>query len=118
MDDRLNSDSAQRGASQQGASSPSKADLARALDELIAGSPSAGEPGSSGGPGAQRPESSRGRCPQPAAWSLLLSGEAQPFEADELFTHAAECPACASILRGLTADASAEELSAVASMSS
>ena len=112
MSDKPNPDSPQQEASKESASLASRLVLAHALDELIAGRSSAGTPGGPDGAspdmeGPAQSESSAGRCPQPAAWPLLVSGEAQPFEADELFTHAADCPDCANLLRSLTADPSA-----------
>jgi len=105
--------------------SSQRSDLARALDELIAGRTSADASGTPDPnrpglqpPSAAPPASSPSRCPQPAAWSLLLSGEAQPVESDELFTHAAACPACANLLRSLSADPTADEISSIASYSS
>jgi len=120
MSDKPNPDFEPQGAPQGSVSPASRFDLAQALDELIAGRSSAGTPASSNrdGQSAIRLESSPGRCPQPAAWSLLLSGEAQPFEADELFTHAADCPSCANLLRSLTADPSEKETSTLHSSSS
>src|ERR1019366_2319482 len=128
MSDKLNPDSPQQGTTQQsapqhGVTPASPLELARALDELIAGQPIAGV---AGGPGGEVPDveteghlkSSPGGCPQRAAWSLLFSGEAQPIEADELLNHAAECPACAKLLRSLTADPSAGEISAISTFSS
>jgi len=115
MNDKPNPDSPQ-----QTGSLASRRDLAHALDDLIAGKHSAGTSGSPDGEGQgeARFESSPGRCPQPAAWSLLLSGEAQPLEADELLTHAADCPACAVLLRSLTADPSEIEISTISAYSS
>ncbi len=120
MSDKPNPDFGQQGAPQGDVLPASRLDLAHALDELIAARSSAGTPGGSNGEAqsAVRLESSSGRCPQPAAWSLLLSGEAQPFEADELFTHAADCPDCANLLRSLTADPSAAEIATIQTFSS
>jgi tetratricopeptide (TPR) repeat protein len=113
-----NPDSSLQGKPQPAASAASRLELAHALDELIAGQPSAGVAGSRSGEADGQLNPSPGRCPQRAAWSLLLSGEAQPFEADELLTHGADCPACASLLRSLAADPSSEELSTIHSFSS
>jgi CHAT domain-containing protein len=140
MTDIPSPDSPKQGAPQESVSPTSQPDLARAFDDLIKGRPVAEAPGSqelaSPNPGVpdsaislptspaepgQSPDqfqSSPERCPQPAAWSLLLSGEAQPFEADELLTHAAYCPACGSLLRSLSADPSADEIASIQSFSS
>jgi tetratricopeptide (TPR) repeat protein len=120
MSDKPNPGSPHQGNPQESVPSAPPLDLAHALDELIAGRSSAAVPGNpeNEGQSAERLESSPGRCPQPAAWSLLLSGEAQPFESDELLTHAADCTACANLLRGLTADSSDTEISTIASFSS
>jgi hypothetical protein len=95
MSDKPNPDSPLQGASQDGGpqqceSTASRLDLANALDELIVGRAPAAAPGSpdAEGQSVKRLEPGPGRCPQPAAWSLLMSGEAQPFEADELLAHA------------------------------
>jgi tetratricopeptide (TPR) repeat protein len=118
MSDKLNPDSPQQGTAQQRQSAASRFDMAHALDELIAGQSAAVAPGRSNGEVEEQLNSSPGRCPQRAAWSLLLSGEAQPIEADELLTHAADCPACARLLRSLTADPSAGEISTISTFSS
>ena len=86
MSDKLNPDSPQQGTAQQRQSAASRFDMAHALDELIAGQSAAVAPGRSNGEVEEQLNSSPGRCPQRAAWSLLLSGEAQPIEADELLT--------------------------------
>jgi len=123
MTDKPNPDSPQQDAPKESVSPASSLDLAHALDELVAARESAGFHGDTDGAspdmdGSAPVKSSAGRCPQLAAWPLLVSGEAQPFEADELLTHAAGCPACANILRNLVADPSDEELTAIASLSS
>jgi tetratricopeptide (TPR) repeat protein len=120
MSDKPNPGSPHQGTPQESVPAASSLDLANALDELIARRSSEAAPGSleHESQSAGRWESSPGRCPQPAAWSLLLSGEAQPFESDELLTHAADCPACGELLRSLTADSSAAEISTIASFSS
>jgi len=125
MSDKPNPDSPLQGASQDGGpqqceSTASRLDLANALDELIVGRAPAAAPGSpdAEGQSVKRLEPGPGRCPQPAAWSLLMSGEAQPFEADELLAHAADCPACGILLRSLSADPSDAELSTIQTFSS
>jgi hypothetical protein len=100
MTDKPNPDSPQQDAPKESVSPASSLDLAHALDELVAARESAGFHGDTDGAspemdGSAPVKSSAGRCPQLAAWPLLVSGEAQPFEADELLTHAAGCPACA-----------------------
>jgi CHAT domain-containing protein/tetratricopeptide (TPR) repeat protein len=125
MSDKPNPNSPRQGDPLQGdprqsAPAASWLDFARALDELIAEQPSAEANSSLEREGLSEVsvQPSPGRCPQRSAWSLLLSGEAQPLEADELFAHAAECPACGRLLRSLAADPTAEELSAIHSFSS
>jgi len=118
MNFKPNPGSPQQGGSRQASPVASRIELEQALGELLSGQSPAGHPLSTDEEGAGTSKASLGRCPQKVAWSLLLSGEAQPSEADELLAHAADCAACATLLRSLTADPTAEEISSIGSFSS
>jgi CHAT domain-containing protein/tetratricopeptide (TPR) repeat protein len=91
--------------------------LAKALQDLMEGRSSQAETAAASAPMAGQESG----CPDPGAWSRLLSGVGRPAEVENvtaLLAHAGQCSSCSGRLRALSLDALPEEAAEVARLAS
>ena len=101
-------------------SDPPEGALAQALAELMEGRSFRVEATHQETANSALPDAEAG-CPESGEWSRLLSGAGRPTDEARitaLFSHAAQCGACAARLRYLSFDASAEEVAEIARLNS